>query len=589
MHKCFLRSSLRADNINLLRLSAAPDGNLAAGGPHHNVLPSHNLGFGFAGMSLQRGDFDTLVDRYFREYWTHCPSAGSRAGLYEFDSQLEQPDSNWFDQRGNHIARTLVELGKLPVPPPGTAASLDRKVFESHLMVSNLRLRDMQHWRQDPSAPVTESVDAIFELLMRRDLATDHAADAIVSRLEQIPAYLRAARERLDDPVALWTEIAAQTIHGGIEFIRDAMRELSNRHARLDHRIARAVEDSCGALEDYGRWIAWRREEGLKEDVAVGAPVMEALLSDWHGLECTLEDVDKLGRGLVQFFREELEHCARRIDPQSNWQQILERARTEFVSRRRDMLGEYKRITSELRDRMERDQLLDLPPGETCKVISSPAFLRALLPTAAYTNPGPLDPKQVGVFFVSDPDPRLDRKDYEANVAQHYGIEETCVHEGYPGHHVQLCWANRAGSLVRQMADHIIFMEGWTLYCEQWMIEAEWFDDPALKINYLLGQLWRAYRMIIDVGIHTRRMTVPQAVTLLMEGVGFTRDRAVAELNWYSQSPCVPLSYMMGKRETLELRDAFFKRSKGGLREFHSWLLQFGSIPQRWLWDQLPK
>jgi len=280
---------------------------------------------------------------------------------------------------------------------------------------------------------------------------------------------------------------------------------------------------------------------------------------------------------------------ARRLDSGATWQQLLAQAREKFVAQGRDMLAEYARVTEELRGRMEREGLLELPRGETCKVISSPAFLRAMLPTVAYTSPGPLDPQQIGVFFVSDPDPRLPAEAFRANVAQHYGVEETCVHEAYPGHHVQLCWANRANSLTRQMADHIIFMEGWTLYCEQWMIEAGWFPDPVLKINYLLGQLWRAYRMIIDVGIHTRRMSVAQAVTMLMEGVGFTRERAVAELNWYSQSPAVPLSYMMGKRETLELRDAFLKQSGArSLREFHSWLLQFGSIPQSWLWDFLP-
>jgi len=239
---------------------------------------------------------------------------------------------------------------------------------------------------------------------------------------------------------------------------------------------------------------------------------------------------------------------------------------------------------------MSTDGFLDLPPDEMCKVVPTPAFLRALIPSAAYSNPGPLDPHQVGVFFVTEPDRSLGEEAYRANLGQHYGIESTCVHEAYPGHHVQLCWANRASSRARQMADHIVFMEGWTLYCEQMMVEQDWFRPGApglLKLHYLADQLWRAYRMVIDVGIHTRKLSVAAAVRMLINGVGFTRERAETELNWYTQSPGVPMSYLLGKRETLALRDQFMKGRGATLKRFHRWLLSFGSVPQRWLHPHL--
>ncbi len=532
--------------------------------------------------------FEQLVESYYRDWWRLSPSSGSRAGLYEFDAQLEVPGKGWIEARRQLLVRTVAELGRLEVPQRGTVAALDRRTFESNLANAQLRIDQLQHWRQDTSGPVTEAVDAVFELVMRRDLGGDTAAHAVISRLEMFPEYLRAARERIDDPVAMWNSIAGQVVPGGIEFVRDAARELSARHPRKSPQIESVSAAACTALQEYGQWVQSLESANLRDDVAAGPAVLQRLIREWHGIDSTAEEIETLGWSLVQFFGDELDQHARRIDPHATWQQIMDRARKQFTAVRRDMLAEYRRVTDELRSRILQEGVLELPAGEECKVISTPAFLRALLPTAAYTNPGPLDPKQIGVFFVSDPDLHLSPDVYCANVAQHYGIEETCVHEAYPGHHVQLCWANRAGSLTRQMADHIIFQEGWTLYCEQWMIDAGWFSDPSLKINYLVGQLWRAYRMIIDVGLHTRRMTIRQAIAMLMDGVGFTRERAVAELNWYSQSPGVPLSYMMGKRETLNLRDAFLKQPGSDLRQFHSWLLQFGSIPQRWLWEFLP-
>lgn len=530
-----------------------------------------------------------LVEQYYHEWWRLCPSAGSRAGLFEFDRRLEIPGKDWIGQRRRLLNQTIAELTRLEVPERGTLAALDRRTFESTLAIAKLRLDSIPHWRQDPSSPVTEAVDSVFELLMRRNLADEETVHAIISRLKVFPEYFTAARERIDDPVALWNTIAARVVAGAIEFLKDAGRDLTSRHPRLSPEIDSACARSNDALSHYAEWIHSLAARKLREDVAAGPAALYRLVREWHGLDCTVDDIEQLGWELVHFYRDELDQHARRIDPQATWQEIMDQARERFTQSRPDMLGEYRRVTAELRRRMTEEGDLELVRGEQCNVVSTPAFLRALLPTAAYTSPGPLDPKQIGIFFVSDPDPNWQPEVYQANVAQHYGIEETCVHEAYPGHHVQLCWANRATSLARQMADHVIFQEGWTLYCEQWMIDAGWFPDPALKINYLVGQLWRAHRMIIDVGIHTRRMTVPQAVPMLMEGVGFTRERAVAELNWYSQSPGVPLSYLMGKRETLNLRDAFLKLPGKSFRDFHSWLLQFGSIPQRWLWEHLPQ
>lgn len=546
-------------------------------------------------MEHRTFNLESIASDFYRDWWRLCPSAGSRAGLYEYDAELECPGPDWIRSYRTLLVASTAKLKALREPPESSSAFLDRKVFQSHLSVALLHLDEIAHWRQDVSRPLTDAVESIFELTMRRDIRQEDTARAILLRLQKLPEYLRAACERVDEPVSLWQIIARDTVAGGIEFLREAGRELKQLHPRMSQALETETANACTALSEYGEWVGSLQGRTMKEDVSAGPAAMSQLVKEWHGLDYSLDEIVALGHSLVEFFKDELNQHARRLDAEASWPEIMNRAREQFARHYAGasdgagrLLKDYHRITEDLRERISLENLLDLPPGETCKVISSPGFLRAMLPTAAYTNPGPLDPRQIGVFFVSDPDPAMGAQSYLANLAQHYGIEETCIHEAYPGHHVQLCWANRAGSLIRQMADHIIFMEGWTLYCEQWMIDAGWFPDPALRINYLVGQLWRAYRMIIDVGLHTRQMTVPQAAAMLVEGVGFTPERAQAELNWYSQSPGVPLSYMMGKRETLNLRDEFFRRRGRNLREFHSWLLRFGSVPQRWLWPHLP-
>jgi uncharacterized protein (DUF885 family) len=244
----------------------------------------------------------------------------------------------------------------------------------------------------------------------------------------------------------------------------------------------------------------------------------------------------------------------------------------------------YREATFGLRDRLVADRVLDLPPGEVCDVISTPAFLRSVIPSAAYSSPGPLDAIQRGIYYVSDPPPTLPPDDYRANVGQHFGLESTCAHEAYPGHHVQLCWANHATSLARQMAHHIIFMEGWTLYCEQLMVDLGYLAGPIWQLDCLHSQLWRACRIRIDVRVHSHEMTVRGAIDILKSELGFTELRAQTELNWYTQSPGTPMSYLLGRHETLALREQYRSKHPGSsLRDFHNWLLKFGSVPQRWL------
>ncbi len=532
--------------------------------------------------------FDRLVEGYFRADWELFPTAGSRAGLAAYDGELEEPTADLMETRRRQASTAANSLSELDAPLADSLEHLDRQAFDSHLRLAELRLGVMRGWRRDPSQPLTDVVESIFELLTRRDLSNADTVHAISRRMARVPDYLRAAQSRIDHPVDLWVGIAERTALGCIDFLRDLPKPLAERHPSLEAELQASVEKALHGINAYRYWLVSLHDRPLNSDFAVGGDALGRLVHAWHGLPLSLEQVEQEGWDQVRHYRDELDQHARRVDPAKTWFEILDQARRAFGSDARSILPLYESTTHGLRDRMVREGILDLPPGEQCKVVPTPPFMRPLIPTAAYSNPGPLDPRQVGVFFVTEPDRQLADDAYRANIGQHYGVEATCVHEAYPGHHVQLCWANRASSLARQMADHVVFMEGWTLYCEELMIEQDWFPDPLLKINHLAEQLWRAYRMVIDVGIHTRRMSVASAVQLLVDNLGFTRERAETELNWYTQSPGVPMSYMLGKAETIALRDRFMKRPGATLKDFHHWLLTFGSVPQRWLAAHLP-
>jgi uncharacterized protein (DUF885 family) len=157
----------------------------------------------------------------------------------------------------------------------------------------------------------------------------------------------------------------------------------------------------------------------------------------------------------------------------------------------------------------------------------------------------------------------------------------TVAHEGYPGHHLQLSTAGRIASAVRRYYCTPVFVEGWAFYCEQLMAEEGFYVDPRSRVLQLKDQLWRACRVVIDVGIHTRGMSLDDAAAMLHEVARIEVPSARGEVLRYSRSPTQPLSYAVGKREILKLREDC-RRKQGAafrLRRFHDDLLGFGSIP----------
>ncbi len=525
-----------------------------------------------------------LADAYYRTTWQRWPSRGSRVGLCEYDAMLEVPDEDLHLEQLDFCRSTLRRLSQIPRPDTGTEAWLDHVTFEAQLQLEDLWLGAIELWRQNPAEPLEEAVGAIFHLLMRRDMSDSDVAEAVVARMERVPEYLDAGRRRVRDPVRLWVQAALSAATGAHELLQTAATTVASGHQRLASGADRAVERARDAVQRYAEWLKELSSGTLRDNPAVGESNLLQIVKVGHGLSWTADDLDRFAEQQIAYWQERLNERATQLDPDRTWEQQLEAARTRFAAEEHDLLAEYRSVTDRLRTLLQSRRIVELPPNERCDVIETPGFLKPFIPTAAYSAPGPFEQPQLGIFYVSVPDPALGEEEYRANVGQHFGLEATCVHEAYPGHHVQLCWANQAPSMIRRLAHHIVFIEGWTLYCEQLVQELGLFDDPLLELEYLHAQLWRAYRVLIDTRVQTGRMSVAEAIDLLINRLGFSRLRATTELTWYTQSPGTPMSYMLGKHQTLALREQYLRTHRGAeLGEFHRWLLSFGSIPQTWI------
>ena len=227
---------------------------------------------------------------------------------------------------------------------------------------------------------------------------------------------------------------------------------------------------------------------------------------------------------------------------------------------------------------------VSFPKVDELQVRLVPAFMRHLYPTAAYSSPGPFEKRQRGIFWVNDLSlTKSNAADKLAEVQQHFGVSLTSAHEAYPGHHLQFVTANQHPRKWRPLFAHAVFYEGWTLWCEQMMTDLRIDRSPWTRIIQLHDALWRVHRILVDLRLQTGRYTYEAGVKHLQKHLGFTRARAEADVNWYTSSPSVPMSYWLGRLENARLHKRLVEGRGWGLRKFNDWLLSFGTLPQSWL------
>jgi uncharacterized protein (DUF885 family) len=146
---------------------------------------------------------------------------------------------------------------------------------------------------------------------------------------------------------------------------------------------------------------------------------------------------------------------------------------------------------------------------------------------------------------------------------------------------LQIVTASLLPRAVRRVLSSPAAQEGWALYCENLMAEQGFISDPSARFFQVHHLLWRALRVILDVSLHTRGMTVDTAAALLRDELSLEENAARAEAVRYCAFPTYQLCYALGRREILKLRnDARDARgAMFSLRAFHDELLAYGALP----------
>ncbi len=543
---------------------------------------------------LSEAEFYASVESFFNRVLEEMPLAATHFGDHRFDHKLGDHSPAARARQEKMLREALAQLEGTDTKSWSLDARLDHTLM---VQMAKSFLRGFEKTRgheRNPGMYLNECLGGVF-LLLARDFAPFRVRmRSVLGRLQEVPRVLAQGKENLipEQVPPVWAEVALEGAKRGIVLFRVVIPFLGLRTPLLFPRVLRACRTAAAALRDYIAFLEREIVPKARGEFAVGKDLFEELLRENHFLDYTADGLLEQGWKLFRDTEAQMETVAAKIAPGKTAREILDAAKRHHP-KRSELLSAYRKEVERVRRFVLDREIVTIPEGESLQIRATPAAMRPLLPYAAYMSPGPLEKKQEGIFLVTPVDRWMPRKVQEEKLQGHnYAkIPVTALHEAYPGHHLQLVYANRyTKTLPRKVGSGLssLFVEGWAFYCEELMEELGYIREPVQKLARLKDQLWRAARIILDVSLHTGKMTVEEGIQFLVEKVGLERVNAQAEVRRYTSSPTQPMSYLIGKLEILKVIEEYKRRNPTAtLRETHDTILSCGSLPPKLLAQRL--
>lgn len=522
------------------------------------------------------GEFDALVQEAFDSLMEFRPDLATYLGLHQYDKKMPS------GSRESHLQflATLSEYLEKFQSVPGEDLSPDREI-DRRLMIFNMKNflfqeGDIRLWEKDPD--VAEPLGTTLVPLFAREYAPfEERLESITARLAQFPLFIEEFKTRITQPVQLWVDMAKEGSSMLPLFFQIISGTAQGEGLDTDE-LNEASAKTQDALSGYIEWLGSLSCEG---EPLLGKDLFEKLLHV-RGLGYTADEIVKIGKMYLEQEKKELKELAATIDPSLSAEEVRASILQDHPPTFADTVKEYEKAISKMRTIVEEKGFATIPENERLIVMETPSFVRHIIPVAAYSAPARFEDDQMGIYFVTPVEgDSLKEHNYPS-------ILNTSAHEGYPGHHLQLTWANKNPSLVRLLSFAPEYVEGWAHYCEERMRDYG-LEDIRIQIVQTAAIIFRAARIIIDVKLHCGEMTFDEAVSFLEKEAGREHYAAIAEVKRYTKTPGQPLSYLLGKHLLLQLQKDVKNhlKEKYSDKQFHDVLLQAGTMPFPYLREEL--
>jgi uncharacterized protein (DUF885 family) len=535
--------------------------------------------------------FGELVNEWLEATWRHDPVGATRVGVHRYDHLLADMSPEAMEAWGQKLRDFRRRFEAIDPETLTRDEQLDRR-WAVAVLDRALLDHDLCYWERSPRDYLQGLGGSLNDLLIGEFAPPEERMSALLSRLKGMPAFLETARRNLKPETVppIWAEYASLTAQGTRRFIVDAVPQAAAQEVpALEGEVVDACRAAAQAITDFENFV---RDLGgqAQGDFAIGRERFDFILKRFHMLDMDSEDLHEFGREWIDRYERQMTQVARQIDPDRSWVEVLESIKDNHPPPE-GLRQAYEDETMLARRHCLEHDLITFPEGESCVLEWMPAFLKSVNPIALPRVSPPFEEGLASKWYITSIDPEASPERQRQHIRDNSWawIRGIAMHEIYPGHHLQLVIAKQVATPLRLQFRSAYFTEGWGLYTEELFYETGLLADPPLRLMQLRNGLWRAVRIVVDTGLHTRGLTPDESVRWLTERARLEPRWAENETRLYTTMPTRVSSYRVGLSMVMELREKY-KAKKGSdfsLKDFHDTLLSYSSLPPKMVEEEM--
>ncbi|QNP42186.1 DUF885 domain-containing protein [Lysobacter terrestris] len=548
--------------------------------------------------------FADISKRWLDGWLEQQPVSATQTGKHDFDDRIEDLSAAGRQKFVDFSKAALAEVDALDASKLSRENQVDLAILRNQIRYDIWQLDTLQSWAWDPQIYNGLAGGALYTLMAREFAPLPQRLKSATARMEKIPALLAQMRENLDP--ARVPKIHAETVakqNAGLNSIVDSMilphaDQLAGEDRKRLEAAAAALKQ---AVAENQAWLDKTLVPNAKGDFRIGQKLYDEKLAFALNSPLTRQEIRTRAEAAIKQTRAEMYDIARKVlagkpnapqampDAPSDEQQqktieaALELAYADRPARDK-VVDVAKQSTAEATAFVKEKQLVSAPDSPV-QIILMPEFQRGV--SVAYCDsPGPLD-KGLDTFYAVSPIPDDWTKEQVDSFLREYNtrsIHELSIHEAMPGHYLQLWHSNKYPSTLRAVLGSGSFIEGWAMYAEKVMDDANYMDgDPLMKLVQRKWALRAFANAILDQAIHVEGMSRDDAMKL-MTVTTFQQEREAAGKWVRAELTSAQLpTYFVGYSEHMDLRGEVQKREgdKFNIKAYHDKLLSFGSPPVR--------
>jgi uncharacterized protein (DUF885 family) len=508
-----------------------------------------------------RSAFDYTLHKLLDDLFEASPVWATRIGFHAYDDRWPDPTEAGRAARLAMLRHHRARFQALPEAELSADERIDRDITLDEIDSFEFDETELRHATWDPLSVVYTAGSGFFSILARDFAPWQHRGAAFVGRVRGLADFLAGSANELTGlpgrPVSLLhTQTALAQLSGVTDLIDQGVAEADQRAGdsdatEVDHGIAAALAAEApaatAAVEEFRRRLSDEIAPRAEGEGRLGPELFQKKLK--HILASDISYADLAGRARRDYdlVRAEMLRLAReawptwlpgeempRGDDAATVDQTIRRALDAVAQKHRqpaELLDASREEVRKIEEFCREHDVIGLP-DDPLQVTWTPVFMRAY-GGAFLESPGPLDKGLSSYFWITPLPEDASPETVASNMREENDqmLKLLAIHEGVPGHYLQLAWANRTPNLARSVFHSGVFAEGWAVYVTQVMMDLGYGDhEPGLLLNHWKFYLRAITNALMDVAIHTEGMTEEQAMDLMVGG-GF-QEQHEATAKW---------------------------------------------------------